>query len=100
MKFKNIFKSVKNRLSHTPLKKQQYTELQRRFLAYKKELKHLRELQSEYSVHPTKELALELHSLDKKVVKLNMEYIKFYENKRKNALSVFQKELDKVTTKD
>ena len=95
MEFKNIFKSVKNRI-----KKIQQTELQTKYLAYYTTLKHLRELQDTNSLHPTKELQLEIIHLDKKVVKTNMDFISFYEGKRKKALSGFQKELDKVTIKD
>lgn len=98
MALKNIFKSIKNRFY--TLKKLRQTELQTKYLAYHDASKHLRELQASHSLHPTKELELEIQQLDKKVVKINMEYISFYENKRKKALSGFQKELDKVTIKD
>jgi len=98
MEFKNIFKTLKNRLHAS--KKPQYTELQTKYLAHKKARKHLQELQDENSKHPTKELELEIQQYDKKFVEINMEYIKFYEDARNNALMVLQKELDDVTTND
>ena len=98
MALKNFFKDIKNKFS--TLKKLRQTELQTKYLAYHTALKHLKELQATHSLHPTKELELEIVYLDKKVVKINMEFVSFYENKRKKALIGFQKELDKVSTEE
>lgn len=82
----------------------QLSELQIKFLASQKAAKYVKEIRDKNFLHPTKKLALELAELEKKYIEINMEYVKFYENKRnedlsKDTLSALQKELDEVTTK-
>jgi len=95
MALKNIFKIIKNKIKN--LKESRHTKLQTKYVVYQKATEHLKELKARYLQLPTKDLNLEIHQFEKKVVEINMKYIKFYEGVRNKALSKSKKEIDKVT---